>query len=266
MAHGIYHKVIDEAFQQGAVGADGQVAVLELFVEEDVARDALQERGQFVEEAGQADVLRLPVLAVVYLGEQEEVAVQAGQAVRVLVQSLYQFRLPLGEAGLLEQEVELALEDGERGLQFVRGVLGELLLRAVAGEAVAHQGFERTVEAGELLDVGVGQRRQLAVLQAEAFYLTQGLVERLPQAAGDEAQGQYNRHRQHPYDKPELEHHALHDVLLQVERRDGLSLLHRLDDVCHILGVIVLGEEVEQRRGERQQHRDAGDELRQHLA
>ena len=85
VADGIDHEVVYKAFQQRAVGADGQGTVGELFVEEEVARNALQERGQLVEEAGQADVLHLPVLAVVYLGEQEQIAVQAGQAVGVLV-------------------------------------------------------------------------------------------------------------------------------------------------------------------------------------
>ena len=266
VADGVYHEVVNEAFQQGAVGADGQGAVREVFVEKDVAHDALQERGQLVKDARQADVLRLPVPAVVYPGEQEQVAVQPSKAAGILVESLYQFRLPPSKVGLLKQEVELAIEDGERGLELVRGVFGELLLSAVAGKAVSHQGFERTVEPGEFLDIGVGQLGQLAVFQPEAFYLPQGQVERLPQAAGDEAQGQHNRHRQYSDNQPELEHHALHDVPLQVECGDGLPSLHRLDYVYHIFGIIMFGKEVEQRRDKCEQCRYAGDELREHFA
>ena len=85
VSDGIDHKVVHEAFQQGAVGADGQAAVRELFIEENVARDAFQKRRLLFEEAGQVDVLHLSVLAVVYLGKQQQVAVQPGEAGDVFI-------------------------------------------------------------------------------------------------------------------------------------------------------------------------------------
>ena len=266
VAHRVHHQVVHQALQQRAVRPHHQGAVVERLADGDVARHRLEEGDLPPQEAGQGDVLHLLELAVVYLRQQQQVPVEARQPRGHVVKSLYQVGLTLGEAGLLQQQVQLGLEDGERGLQLVRRVLGELPLRAVAGHAVVHQRPQHAVEPVELPHVRLRQVRHPALLQAEGLQPPQRLVERPPKAGGDETQRHRDGQQQQQHDEGYLYRHALHDVLLQVERRDGQPHAHGVDEVYHVLGVEPLGQVIEQGRGQQQQRGRAGHELGKHLA
>ena len=266
VARRVHHQVVHQALQQRPVRPHHQGAAVERLAYPDIARRAPEEGHLPPQEAGQGYVLRLLELAVVYLGQQQQVPVEAGQPRGRVVEPLYQVGLPLGEPRLLQQQVQPGLEDGERGLQLVRRVLGELPLRAVARHAVAHQLPQHAVEPVELPHVRPRQVGHHALLQAEGLHAPQRLVERPPQPAGDEAQRHRDGHQQQQHDEGHVYRHALHYVLLQVERRDGPAHAHRLDEVDHVLGVEPLRQAIEQGRGQQQQRGRAGHELDKHLA
>lgn len=206
-------------------------------------------------------VVGLPAVIVthgLHDGQAEAIAVH-------LIKVLNDGGLVCRDAGLLEQDVELALEDSERCLQFVGGIFGKLFLELVASLAVLHHSLQGGIEAAQFGDVAVFHPRTGAALYAERLHGPERLVERLPQAARQNPRHHDDGNAENGDDEPKLKHYALQDVLFEVEWRNAIAMLYGLDDVYHVFGIKTLCQPVEQRRGEHQQNDDADGELCQIL-
>ena len=82
------------------------------------------------------------------------------------------------------------------------------------------------------------------------LYCFQCLVERLPQATGNEAQHQYDGRAQYDGDEGKLYHDAVQDVFFEVEARYRLPYLYGFDDVDHVFSIETFGQPVKQRGGQ----------------
>lgn len=135
----IHYEIVNEALQQGAVCLYARPGAAALHPYADMPGQVFHELQLPLHEVRKADFLHLSVLAVVNPREQKEAAVQTAQPGRHLIEALDHFSLALRQSGLLQEHIEPALEYGKRSLQLVGCILGEFLLYAVAGQAVAHQ-------------------------------------------------------------------------------------------------------------------------------
>jgi len=204
VADGVDHEVAHHAFHERAVGSHHEAVGLGVERYRSAVRHDFELRQQSPCQVHDVHRLVRLVLVVLQLRQEQQVVVQSGQPCHGLPQFLYCLGLPLGDAGLLHEQVEPALEHGEWRLQFVRGVLGEFLLLSVAVEAASHQRHERAVQPRELRSAAIVELWYAAVLQAEALDSLQYPVEWSPQAARHDLHRHHDSDAQDNGSQPEL--------------------------------------------------------------